>query len=177
MPTGVILSLCDRSGNWSRPYREAGYDVRQVDLVRGEDVRLLSHLACEVHGILAAPPCNHFARSGARWWGKKGETALIEGLSIVDACLRAVSIYQPRWWCLENPIGRLQDFLGPPAFKFDPCDFGDPWTKRTWLWGDFNPPAGARVEPIRGDVTTGTRGPKRSATPMGFARAFFQANP
>lgn len=28
----TVLSLFDFTGNWSRPYRDAGYDVRQVDL-------------------------------------------------------------------------------------------------------------------------------------------------
>ena len=40
-----ILSLYDYSGNWSLPYREAGYEVVQVDLKRGgQDVRLLKKL-------------------------------------------------------------------------------------------------------------------------------------
>ncbi len=152
MPT--ILSLCDLTGNWSRPYREAGYNVIQVDLERGEDVRLLRHLGEPVHGILVAPPCTHFSRAGAWMWQEKGDAALLEGIAIVDACLRAVAIYRPTWWGLENPIGRLQDYLGPPAFRFDPCDFGDPYTKRTWLWGHFTPP----VCPILGTGPQGRHG-------------------
>src|SRR5208282_1856863 len=93
-----------------------------------------------IHGILAAPPCDHFAVSGARWWADKGEDAVLAGLAIVDACLRAVAIYRPEWWALENPVGRLNRWLGPPAWSFDPCDFGDPYTKRTNLWGHFTPP-------------------------------------
>jgi hypothetical protein len=188
----TILSLCDLSGNWSRPYSEAGYDVIQVDLARGEDVRLLRRITQPIHGILAAPPCTHFARSGAWCWESKGEPALLEGLSIVDACLRAVAIYRPAWWCLENPIGRLKDYLGPPAVRFDPCHFGDGYTKRTWLWGHFTPPtplfcaqarkavsvtlAGKPGSRDRTTVLGGEKRKRRSATPPGFALAFFQAN-
>jgi hypothetical protein len=188
----TILSLCDLTGNWSRPYAEAGYTVHRIDLQDGEDVRMLRHLGEPIHGILAAPPCTHFARSGAWKWSEKGEPAILEGLSVVDACLRAVAIYRPEWWCLENPIGRLQDYLGPPAWKFDPYQFGDPWSKRTWLWGHFTPPtplfsAQARkavaVElsgrPGGRDRTTlfsSSNRRARSATPEGFARAFFEAN-
>lgn len=190
MPT--ILSLCDLTGNWSRPYEEAGYRVVRVDLGRGEDVRLLRRLDEPVHGILAAPPCTHFARSGAWKWAEKGEPAILEGLAIVDACLRAVAIYRPAWWALENPIGRLQDYLGPPAWKFDPHQFGDNFSKRTWLWGHFTPPtplfsAQARKavavalvgRPGGRDRTTllgGRNRAARSATPEGFARAFFEVN-
>lgn len=36
-----ILSLCDLTGVWSQPYRDAGYYVEQVDLQRdGRDVLL-----------------------------------------------------------------------------------------------------------------------------------------
>lgn len=176
---GVILSLCDYSGAWSAPYEAAGYDVLRLDLARGHDLRLLHRLPCRVHGILAAVPCTEFARSGARWWRQKGREALLRGLSVVDASMRIVMVHRPSWWALENPIGRLQDYLGPPKFRFDPCDFGDPWTKRTWLWGQFSNPVKNRVTPIFGDVTTNAPAGDRSRanTPPGFARAFFEANP
>lgn len=190
----TILSLCDMTGNWSRPYADAGYEVIRVEIAEGRDVRLLRHVGYPVHGILAAPPCTHFARSGAHAWKSKGEGPLIEGLGIVDACLRAVAIYRPEWWALENPIGRLKDYLGPPAWWFDPCDFGDPWTKRTWLWGHFTPPVPIVSEQARNPVAPESYGDvpgsrdrttylgsrnraARSATPEGFAMAFFQANP
>lgn len=189
----IILSLCDRTGNWPKFYRDSGnYLVVQVELEHGRDVRLLRKLRSPVHGILASPPCTHFSRAGAWMWKEKGTTALIEGLALVDACLRAVAIYQPQWWCLENPIGRLQDYLGPPSFKFDPCDYGDPYTKRTWLWGKFNPPPPTATPEFRNNVRAlkgkpGTRdrttwlgskqARRRSETPLGFARAFFEANP
>lgn len=183
--TALILSLCDYSGSWSRPYADAGYEVVRVDLQHGQDVRLMRWPG-RVHGILAAPPCTHFARSGARWWRTKGDAELLEGLSVVDACLRLVVACRPEWWALENPIGRLQNFIGPPAWKCDPCDFGDPWTKRIWLWGHFTPPvpmfapqAQLACAATLGDVTTHRRSGmrERSETPAGFARAFFEANP
>lgn len=177
----LILDLCAGSGSWSAPYAEAGYEVCRVDLERGQDVRLLEFLG-PVQGILAAPPCCHFASSGARWWTKKGEKALLEGLSVADACLRVVVTCKPVWWALENPVGRLRRYLGPPVFVFDPCDFGDPWTKRTLLWGQFQVPKKRPVEATEGSkMHRLAPGPERkatrSATPPGFARAFFEANP
>ena len=135
MKHGLILSLCDFTGNWSRPYELAGYEVIRVDLgSRGRgDVRLMRHLGRPVHGILgrAAVRSLRPERDTARWWDGKGDTAILDGLAIVDACLRAVAIYRPAWWALENPVGRLRDYLGPPAMRFDPCEFGDPYTERT----------------------------------------------
>lgn len=188
----VILSLCDFTGNWSAPYREAGYDVRLVDLAHGQDVRLLTFPDVPVHGILAAPPCTCFANSGA--WVPRTDAEMVEALSVVDACLRFVAVCNPAWWCLENPVGKLRRYLGEPVMRFDPCDYGDAWTKKTCLWGRFAPPVPdsllvttRSVKPVRvceqgswvqklGGKSDRTKR-LRSATPPGFARAFFEANP
>ena len=175
----IILDLCGGTGAWSKPYKDAGYEVVIVDV--DQDVRLF-HTTARIHGILAAPPCTHLAGSGARWWAEKGKGALLESLSIVDACLRIVLLTQPKWWCLENPVGRLVHFIGKPKMYFDPCDYGDPYTKKTCLWGDFNEPVKNPVEPTEGSKMhkiwgEGDGKMLRSITPPGFAQAFFEANP
>jgi hypothetical protein len=179
----TVLSLCDESGVWSQPYVDAGYDVRRIDLSNGADVRLFQALPYPVRGVIAAPPCTEFASSGARWWPGKGQQALLDGLAVVDACLRIITVHYPMWWVLENPIGRLRDYLGEPSMAFDPCDYGDPYTKRTLLWGKFAAPLKvARVEPVEGSKMhlmppSEDRARLRSVTPAGFAQAFFEANP
>lgn len=199
----IILSLCDYTGIWSQPYKDAGYQVLKVDLKEGQDVRLLEYPGA-VHGIIAQPPCTHLAGSGARWWARKGEGALLEAMSIVDACLRFVVICDPEWWVLENPVGRLSKFLGEPFLTYQPHEYAgwadDPdleaYTKRTCLWGGFNVPEKKDVGNQLGTImTSGSKKPLkkkiqgigikgkfkqgdiRSVTPQGFARAFFAANP
>jgi hypothetical protein len=102
-----------------------------------------------------------------------------------------VAIYKPHFWALENPKGRLRRWLGPPRFTFNPCDFAgycesDRYTKRTLLWGDFNIPEKRYLEPVRvcpqgswlqklGGKSEHTK-TLRSMTPLGFSRAFFEAN-
>jgi hypothetical protein len=176
----TILDLCGGTGSWSEPYAEAGYNVIVVDLPR--DVRLERAPEYAVHGVLAAPPCTDFAGSGARWWAGKGEGALTDGLSVVDACIRIITVVKPQWWALENPVGRLVHYLGQPRLIFNPCDYGDPYTKKTCLWGDFNLPLLSPVEPTEGSKMhrlppSPDRWKLRSMTPPAFARAFFEANP
>lgn len=192
----TILSLCDYTGNWSEPYRLSGYKVIQIDIKLGQDVRLVKYPG-QVHGIIAQPPCTHFAGSGARWWAEKGEKALLEGLALVDACTRFVAVCKPKWWVLENPVGRLKHYLGPAKFTFDPYEYAgfadapddEAYTKKTCLWGEFTPPlpifvgcTPVAVEPVLGSKMhklppSPERAALRSVTPQGFARAFFQANP
>jgi hypothetical protein len=183
----VILDLCGGTGSWSAPYREAGHDVLIVDPVAtGDgavpvDVRLWQPpRGLRVHGILAAPPCTHLAGSGARWWAGKGDAALLDALSIADACLRLIVRYQPDWWALENPVGRLSRYLGPPVLTFDPWQYGHPTIKRTCLWGRFATPIGAPVVPVDGQVVwrmgpSADRARLRSITPEPVARAFAEA--
>lgn len=186
----VILDLCGGTGSWSRPYRAAGYDVRLVTLPEC-DVRTYTP-PDEVHGVLAAPPCTEFAGSGARWWATKDPALLAEALEVFDACWEIIQRCQPVWWALENPIGRLRGLrprLGDPRLKFNPCDYGDPYTKTTLVWGNFVLPKARPVKPegVRpgqpnawysrvGGKSLKTK-EYRSMTPPGFAQAFFEANP
>lgn len=182
--TGLILDLCGGTGGWSKPYSDAGYNVRVVDIRDHplNDVRWEAVPEMPVHGILAAPPCTDLASSGARWWTGKGQRALNDALAVADACLRLVALCRPEWWALENPVGRLSRFYGPPQFAFDPCDFGDPYTKRTHLWGSFTIPELSPVAATEGSKMhllppSSDRQALRSETPAGFARAFFEVNP
>jgi hypothetical protein len=84
------------------------------------DVRLHEYSNRKPHGILCAPPCTIFSGSGARWWEAKGLDPLLEGLAIADACVRIVTMHKPTWWALENPVGRLRRWYGPPTYTFHP---------------------------------------------------------
>ncbi len=168
-----ILDLCAGSGAWSEPYARAGYDVVRVTLP-DLDVRTFVPPS-SVWGVLAAPPCTEFslARNGC----PDIERDFIEGMACVNACMRVVLQCRPSWWAIENPTGLLGRFLGTPRDVFEPCDFGDPWTKRTSLWGDFAiPRRGPFVSPT-GSAMDRRDAASRAITAPGFARAFFEANP
>ena len=200
----VILELCGGTGSWSKPYKESGYDVRVIDPQEWleddfgtGDVRLFKNPKEEIYGVLSAPPCTHFSGSGARHWKKKGKEPLLEGLSVVDACLRIIFITNPKFWVLENPVGRLKHYIGDCKATFQPYEYGDAYSKRTCLWGEFNMPEPTDiVEPDMVEFTS-KKGEKkrmsrifyesfslppnerariRSMTPPGFAKAFYRDN-
>ena len=187
----IILDLCGGTGNWSAPYKEAGYEVRVIDLPN--DIRLMELPKEPIYGILAAPPCTMFCRM-RMCQGRPTDKQFIEALSVVDACLRIITMCQPKFWALENPQGYLKKWLGEPKFKFHPYEFGDAWTKRTWIWGKFIAPLteplfnNKIVKPL-GRLVGGKKGDKslamkegknnserHSQTPRGFAEAFFRSN-
>ena len=191
----IILDLCGGTGSWSRPYAEAGYDVRLVTLPE-QDV-LTYNPPASVHGILAAPPCTMF--SIARTTAKTPRDTR-EGMQTVEACLRIIwecqHWHRLAWWSLENPsTGLLRHFLGKPAHIFQPFQYGDAHSKRTALWGVFTIPQMAQLRLSFADAgmmmrkarhSTRRLAPsglgltcsdRRAITPPGFARAFFESNP
>lgn len=192
----IILDLCGGTGEWSKPYREAGYDVRVITLPE-HDV-LTYEPPEDVYGILAAPTCTMFslARTTA-----KTPRDFDEGMELVEACLRI--IWQCRkqgtlkFWALENPMGLLRQFLGRPPLTFTPSDYGDSHTKRTDLWGFYNEPRKKPVKLTEEQIKRmsinnrelpqlpadyvlpqgfSRQAARRSMTPPGFAQAFFKAN-
>lgn len=192
----VVISLFDASGEWSKPWREAGYDVWQFDIQHGDDINdfsaeyLLEKLADDgldtgsVFAILAAPPCTDFSSSGAHAWAAKDADGRTQAaVKLVGQTLATVELLRPAVWALENPVGRIGKMTGlpKPLLTFQPSNFGAPYSKRTLLWGDFQTDLPtANVRATEGSkITTKLSGSDkygRSLTPEGFAYAFFMAN-
>ena len=91
-----------------------------------------------VYGILAAPPCTEFSVLNCKAEPRKRNPE--EGLKVVMACMRIIEKCRPVWWAMENPVGHLREYMGNPTMTFQPWEYGDPWTKRTNIWGNFAPP-------------------------------------
>lgn len=193
----TILDLCGGTGSWSDPYRELGYDVYVVDkdpLLRPQFFlsaeQFLAHLKRgtvvlpPLAGILAAPPCTVFSNASSQYWTRYDEDGRTrDAVTTVRACLSIIEILQPRWWALENPPGRLRKFIGPPSWSFVACDYGEPWIKKTLIWGTAEKPEPTQVVDPKAISMIARRGGAsdntkrlRSTTPPGFAKAFADRN-
>lgn len=200
----TVISLCDRTGNMVQPWLDAGYQAITVDLQSPPDRPhpRRSHLVSDVRrvtmfdfagdhiaAIFAFPPCTNLAVSGARWFQSKGMGALIEALEIVEAC-RKLCEGSGAPYMIENPVSTLSTYWRKPDHIFHPWQYtahepADNYTKKTCLWtgnGFVMPPPhveaglGAPDDRIHKAPPSEERGNIRSATPMGFARAVFEAN-
>ena len=197
----AILSLFDVTGNWSRPYLENGYEVIQIDLQKGFDLKDWNYKTFPrtyFVGVMAAIPCTDFALSGAKWFADKDEKGdTCESISLVYKTLAIIQWFRPglTWWVVENPMSRIHKLcpeLEQVSVKFNPYEFAgyDPiprnsqYQKQTWLWGTFKQPVKKPLPNLDGDKFHRSVGGKsdrtkniRSATPLGFAYAFYAANP
>lgn len=182
----IILHLCaSEYGSDSKPYRDAGYDVRLIT----KDIGVENYHPPEnVYGIIANPPCTMFSKARTK---AKTPRDLNEGMRLVKECLRIIWECQTRitrdvnpemplkFWVLENPNAYLKWFLGKPAFIYRHNQFGGTLQKTTALWGIFNSPgypfwtsqAKERWEKGWG------KSDLRSIAPPQFTKAFFLANP
>ncbi len=196
----VVLSLFDHTGNWSKPWEEAGYVVYRFDIQDNPEIGDVNAFCVEffseyfgdfdgleIYAVLAACPCTELATSGSRHFSAKDADGRTDAaIELVHQTLRVVEYYRPVVWAIENPVSRIEKLAGlmPWRLSFHPFHLGDPYTKKTLLWGRFNAnlPV-APVEPVEGSKMHTKYGGRseatknaRSETPEGFAYGFFLAN-
>jgi hypothetical protein len=187
---GLVLSLFDLTGNMVKPWAEDGYETLCIDIQRdGTDILRWIPPRRKFKIVFAFPPCTNFAVSGARWFKDKGLAGLGSAIELVERA-RDICEWSGAPWMLENPIGTLASYWRKPDYDFHPWEFAghepqDNYTKKTCLWtgnGFVMPqpfPLRDAAEPDN-RIHRASPGPERanfrSATPMGFARAVFEAN-
>lgn len=128
------------------------------------------------------PPCTDLAVSGARWFKEKGLHKLADSIKLFARCIDiAETLHCP--YMIENPVSTISSYWRKPDYSFDPCDYGDSYTKKTCLWtgNGFVMPDKNPVAPVHGSKMhlmppSKDRADKRSETPAGFARAVYEAN-
>jgi len=171
----LLFSIFDHSGNASKPYRENGWEVIQIDIKHGTDLMTFDFLKAlrdntgisdvipEV-GIIAMIPCTAYALCGNRHKKEPARIEIFNESQILTARVKEVIDFFDRlgvlkFWQVENPMSDIHThnkWLGKPRQKFDPCDFAgyDPnqdnsrYNKKTWLWGNFKLMEKKRIEPF-----------------------------
>ena len=145
-----------------------------------------------VAAVFGFPPCTDMAVSGARWFRTKYEADKLfqaKAVMVAEQC-RTIGRLSGAPWFVENPVSVLSSAFGKPQHSFHPSDYtayepADNYTKKTCLWtgGGFVMPQPARDSSLGSPdnrIHFASPGPERanfrSATPMGFARAVFEAN-
>jgi hypothetical protein len=196
----VVLSLFDLTGKWSQPWEDAGYQVFRFDIQDDPAMGDVNNFSTgffndwfgdfdgmDIYAVLAACPCTDFAVSGARHFAAKDKDGrTVASVKLVHQTLNVVEYFKPAVWAIENPVGRIESLGGLPPWRlsFDPNHLGDPYTKKTLLWGRFNadlPIApveateGSKMHKLYGGKSMATKN-ARSATPEGFSYGFFMAN-
>jgi len=154
----VVLNLYSETGSMAAAFSESDeYVVLTLDLEHGYDMLRENPLGfkedleewcgiTQIDGIIGNAPCTDFAGSGARWWADKdagkGFTDEYEKdhcyaksttdlhVTMAELVLLYVDFLEPRFWIVENPVGRINSLV--PAVE----QYGKP------LWVNPNEYAG-----------------------------------
>jgi hypothetical protein len=135
---------CEESGVVRTAFRRHGHDAWSCDVVPARD-RHPSHLLCDVREVLrdgwdlmiAHPPCDDIACSGARWFPEKiadgrQQRALDFVRELLDAPIPHIA--------LENPVSVISTYIRKPDQIIQPWQFwhmdkpGAGEVKTTCLW-------------------------------------------
>lgn len=198
------IFLYEHSGKSAEPFAQAGWDCYCIDLQhKGNwsdgnvhyieaDARHWKpsrEMIADCAFFAAFPPCDHLAVSGARWFQGKGLRKLAEAIELFAIGAEWMDFFGVPGFC-ENPVSMISTYFRKPDYTFDPSDFTlweprDNYTKKTCLWASpqFVMPFPAKDQTLGAPddrIHKAAPGPNRknmrSATPVGFMRAVFDAN-
>lgn len=138
-----VLVACEFSGIVRDAFIERGHVAMSCDLLPTERPGL--HYQGDVRDVLfdswdlmvAHPPCDHLAVSGARWFAEKRASGVQQAaLEFVRVLLDAPI---PRI-ALENPVSIIASHIRPSDQGIQPWQFGHGEVKHTRLWLKNLPP-------------------------------------
>lgn len=156
---GIVVSLCDLTGNFVEPWLDAGYSAVLVDpqhehtRLEGRTLKLATIienalddlrdviLSGKVVFVAGFPPCTDVAVSGARWWESKRklDPYFQAKAAIVAEQCRMIGALSGAAWFFENPVSAFSKIFREPDYTFHPHQFtllepDDNYTKKTCLW-------------------------------------------
>lgn len=146
-----VLVIGETSGTVRRAFAARGHEAWSLDLMPAEDGETSRHIIADARLyipdytarlrrnevrqpfdlVIAHPPCDHLASSGARWFHQKR----LDGRQQAAISLFCLMYYFPApHSCIENPVGIMSSVLRPPNQYIQPYQFGHPESKKTGLW-------------------------------------------
>lgn len=163
MSKGIVISLCDYTGIFTKPWVDSGYEALHVDPQREGNGTILEMMpeirkaimSGNVKFVAGFPPCTDLAVSGAAHFASKLEKDKhfqAKAALVAEQC-RMIGEISGAPWFFENPVSVLSSIIGKPDFQFHPYEFGgylprddthpewpeyikprDAYPKKTCLW-------------------------------------------
>ena len=132
-----VLIACEESGVVRDAFAALGHNAWSCDLLPTRrpgqhwqgDVRECNFAAFDL--MIAHPPCDHLAVSGARWFAeKRADGRQQEAIEFFMLLARAPVPMK----CIENPVSIMSSVWRKPDQIIQPWQFGHGETKATCLW-------------------------------------------
>ena len=163
MKKDIIISLCDYTGIFTKPWRDNGYTAIHIDPQRENNGTILEMMSVirdaiqsgRVAFVAGFPPCTDVAVSGAAHFEskrRKDKHFQAKAALVAEQC-RMIGELSGAPWFFENPVSVFSSIFGKPDFAFNPGDYGgylpdndihpewpeyikprDAYPKKTCLW-------------------------------------------
>ena len=158
----MIISLCDYTGIFTKPWRDAGHDALHIDPLRENNGTILDMMPeimeamnKKVLFVAGFPPCTDVAVSGSRHFESKRskDPHYQSKAALVAEQCRIIGELSGAPWFFENPVSVFSSIFGKPDYIFHPYEFGgylpvydehpewpeyikprDAYPKKTCLW-------------------------------------------
>ena len=139
IPKMKILVACEESQAVTIEFRKNGHEAYSCDVDPCSGGKPEWHLQKKVEKILnrkwdmvlAFPPCDHLAVSGARWFEEKRKDGRQQ--KGIDFFMMFANLDCSKV-AIENPIGIMSTLWRKPEQIVQPWQFGHGETKSTCLW-------------------------------------------
>jgi site-specific DNA-cytosine methylase len=138
-----VLCACEKSQEVTNAFRALGHEAYSCDVQATsgnnpewhfrKDVRKIldgSHSNMKFDLVIAFPPCDDLAVSGARWFHEKRADGRQQ--KSIDFFMLFTKL--DCMWAIENPIGIMSTNYRKPDQIIQPWQFGHGETKATCLW-------------------------------------------
>ena len=147
-----ILIACEESQTIAKAFRDLGHDAFSCDLsecsggypewhIQGDAIEIAYTQEWDL--MVAHPPCQFLATSGARWMynddGSRNEDRWQKQVQALDFVQRLMDAPIEKI-AIENPISVISTQIRKPDQIIQPWMFGDEATKTTCLWLKNLPP-------------------------------------
>jgi hypothetical protein len=140
-----VLLACEESQRVTKEFRALGHEAYSCDILptSGDNPEwhiqgdVIEQLNKDWDMIIGFPPCTYMSNMGAvRMYPKKGEIDPIRYEKAMEAKEFFMAIYNApaKYIALENPMPMKIIGLPEKTQVIQPYEYGDPYSKRTYLW-------------------------------------------
>lgn len=182
MKTINVLVACEESQEVCKAFRDRGHNAFSCDLQECSGGHPEWHIQDDVLKhldgwdlIIAHPPCTYMSGAGAcRMYPKAGQIDQERFAKAMEAKEFFMKILTAdcQKICVENPRPLKCVELPPPSQSIQPYEYGEPWSKLTYLWLKGLPPLFPTeiVQDYKPYVSCGTSRNKGNKDKSGMSR-------